>query len=59
MQQHEPNAIVRRLYHGTIEDELAFIRALEGKSERLWDLNRQLHSPPTLSSKTLTTLMER
>jgi tetratricopeptide (TPR) repeat protein len=51
IQQHEPNAIVRRLYHGTIEDELSFIRALEatyeGKSERFWDLNRQLNPPPT------------
>jgi tetratricopeptide (TPR) repeat protein len=51
IEQHEPNAIVRRLYRGTIEDELCFIRAIEatyeGESERFWSLNCQLNSPPT------------
>ncbi len=51
IQQHEPNAIVRRLYHGTIEDELCFIQAIEatyqGNSERFWELTRQINSPPT------------
>jgi len=49
--QNEPNAIVRRLYHGTIEDELCFIRMIEatyeGKSDTYWDLNQQLVLPPT------------
>lgn len=47
----EPNAIVRRLYHGTIEDELCFIRSIEatqaGNSEHFWELNKQLNPPPT------------
>jgi tetratricopeptide (TPR) repeat protein len=47
----EPNAVVRRLYHGTIEDELCFIRAIEAtyeaNSERFWELNRQINPPPT------------
>jgi hypothetical protein len=54
----EPNAIVRRLYHGTIEDELYFIRAIEatdeGNSEHSWDLNRQLNPPPTYELCTIT-----
>ncbi len=49
--QHEPNAIVRRLYHGTIEDEICFIRMIEatyeGNSDAYWKLNQQLILPPT------------
>ena len=40
--QQEPNAIVRRLYRGAIEDELCFIRKIEAtyKGNRdYWRLN--------------------
>ena len=51
IRQHEPHAIVRRLYHGTIEDELCFLRMIEatyeGKSDSYWSLNQQLNVPPT------------
>ena len=49
--QQEPNPIVRRLYHGAIEDELCFIRMIEatyeGNSDTYWRLNQQLMAPPT------------
>ena len=49
--QQEPNPIVRRLYHGAIEDELCFIRMIEatyeGNSDAYWRLNQQLMEPPT------------
>lgn len=48
---HEPNAIVRRLYHGAIEDEVCFLRMIEatyeGNIERFWELTQQLYPPPT------------
>jgi hypothetical protein len=51
IEQEEPNAVVRRLYGGTIEDELAYIRTLEatyeGESQHFWELNRELNPPPT------------
>ncbi|HYU74503.1 MAG TPA: tyrosine/phenylalanine carboxypeptidase domain-containing protein [Ktedonobacteraceae bacterium] len=51
IQRDEPNAIVRRLYHGAIEEELCFIRLFEatydGESERFWTLSRQLNEEPT------------
>ncbi|MBV9689628.1 MAG: DUF1704 domain-containing protein [Ktedonobacteraceae bacterium] len=50
--QQEPNAIVRRLYHGAIEDEVCFLRLFaatyEGDTDRFWELTRRLHPEPTL-----------
>jgi tetratricopeptide (TPR) repeat protein/transcriptional regulator with XRE-family HTH domain len=49
--QQEPNVIVRRLYHGAIEDEVCFLRLIEatyeGESERFWELSRRLNPVPT------------
>ena len=49
--QQEPNAIVRRLYRGAIEDEVCFLRQIEatyeGESERFWELSRCLYPVPT------------
>jgi tetratricopeptide (TPR) repeat protein len=49
--QHEPNAIVRRLYEGTIEEEIDFLRLIEasyeGESERFWEYNLRLNPVPT------------
>jgi len=51
IQQHEPNAIVRRLYHDTIEEEIDFLRLIEatyeGNSEKFWEYNLRLNPPPT------------
>src|SRR6266487_4370967 len=48
----EPNAIVRRLYHGAIEDEVCFLRMIEatyeGNAERFWELTQQLYPPTTI-----------
>ena len=50
--QDEPNAIVRRLYHDTIEEEIWFLRLIEatyeGNSERFWQYNLLLNPVPTL-----------
>lgn len=50
--QQEPNAIVRRLYHETIDEELWFLRLIEatyeGNSECFWHYNLQLNPLPTL-----------
>jgi tetratricopeptide (TPR) repeat protein/transcriptional regulator with XRE-family HTH domain len=47
----EPNAIVRRLYHGAIEDEVCFLRMIEATyerdRERFWALTQQLNPLPT------------
>src|SRR5260370_7051530 len=49
--QDEPNAIVRRLYHDTIEEEIDFLRLIEatyeGTSEKFWQYNLRLNPPPT------------
>jgi tetratricopeptide (TPR) repeat protein len=49
--EQEPNAIVRRLYHGAIEDEVAFLGRIEatyqGESEHFWELSRRLYPEPT------------
>src|SRR5258708_30521149 len=49
--QDEPNAIVRRLYHDTIEEEIWFLRLIEatyeGNSEKFWEYNLRLNPPPT------------
>ncbi len=51
VEQDEPNAIVRRLYQGAIEDEVCFLRMIEatyeGKSDRFQELSSQLYPPPT------------
>jgi len=48
---NEPNVVVRRLYHGAIEDELCFLRLIEatyeGTGERFWELMQQLYPQPT------------
>jgi Domain of unknown function (DUF1704) len=49
--QREPNAIVRRLYHETIEEEIYFLRMIEatydGNNEHFWECNLTLNLPPT------------
>ncbi len=49
--QEEPNAIVRRLYHGAMEEEVNFLRLIEatyeGDSEKFWAYNRRLDPEPT------------
>lgn len=52
IEQEEPNAIVRRLYHGAIEDELTFLRLIEatyeGNTETFWACNLRSFPLPTL-----------
>src|SRR5258708_3343239 len=47
----EANAIVRRLYHDTIEEEIWFLRLIEatyeGNSEKFWEYNLRLNPVPT------------
>jgi len=49
--QEEHNAIVRRLYHGAIEEEIDFLRLIEstheGNTERFWECNLRLCPLPT------------
>ncbi len=49
--QDEPNAIVRYLYQGAIEEEVCFFRLIEatyeGNTERFWELNQRLFPIPT------------
>ena len=49
--ENEPNVVVRRLYHGVIEDEVCFLRLIEatyeGEGERFWELTQQLYPRPT------------
>ncbi|HVB20547.1 MAG TPA: hypothetical protein VNG51_01195 [Ktedonobacteraceae bacterium] len=50
--QEEPNALVRFLYHGVIEDEVSFLRMIEStyekNTERFWELNQRLFPIPTV-----------
>jgi hypothetical protein len=52
IRQQEPNAIVRRLYRGVIEEELDYLRLLEatyeGNTERFWQCNLRLFPLPTV-----------
>ncbi len=47
----EPNAIVRRLYHGTIEEEIDYLRLIEatyeGNTEQFWQCNLRLLPVPS------------
>jgi tetratricopeptide (TPR) repeat protein len=49
--EQEPNAIVRRLYQDTIEEEVDFLRLIEAAyekdSERFWEYNLRLNPIPT------------
>ncbi|MBV9708538.1 MAG: hypothetical protein JO125_14160, partial [Chloroflexi bacterium] len=49
--QQEPNAIVRRFYHGALEEEVTFLRLIEAtydrSNERYWSLNLRLNPMPT------------
>jgi hypothetical protein len=51
IQRDEPHPIVRRLYHGTIEDEVAFLQMIEatyeGDNKRFLLLNCRLYPDPT------------
>ncbi|MBV9708204.1 MAG: DUF1704 domain-containing protein, partial [Chloroflexi bacterium] len=51
MSQKEPNAIVRRLYHETIEEEVYFLRMIEatyeGNNEQFWQFSRCVYPEPT------------
>ncbi len=50
--QQEPNAIVRRLYHGAIEEELDVLHLIEatyeGNTERFWECNLCVLPVPTV-----------
>jgi len=47
----EPNAIVRQLYHETIEKDVDYLRIIEatyeGNTERYWTFNQRLFQKPT------------
>ncbi len=49
--QEEPNVIVRRFYHGAIEDAMNFLRLIEatyeGDTEKFWEYNLRLNPLPT------------
>lgn len=49
--ESEPNVVVRRLYHGAIEDEVCFLRLIEAtyeaNSECFWELTQRLYPRPT------------
>ena len=49
--QQEPNAIVRRLYHEAIDEEVRTLRLIastyEGNNARFWELTRSLFPEPT------------
>ncbi len=49
--QNEPNAIVRRLYHGAIEEEVDYLHLIEatyeGDTEKYWACNLRLMPLPT------------
>lgn len=49
--REEPNAIVRRLYHETIQEELDFLRMIEatyeGNAERYWECSLRFTPSPT------------
>lgn len=49
--REEPNAIVRRLYHETIEEEIWFLRLIEatfeGSNEQFWHYNLLLNPLPS------------
>ncbi|MFL5704224.1 MAG: tetratricopeptide repeat protein [Ktedonobacteraceae bacterium] len=50
--QKEPNAIVRRLYHGAIEEEVDVLRLIEatyaGNTEQFWECNLRVLPVPTV-----------
>lgn len=56
--EQEPNAIVRGLYQGTIEEEVDFLRLIEAAyekdSERFWEYNLRLNPVPTLEEMNYT-----
>ena len=56
IRQQEPNAIIRNLYQGVIEDEVCFLRMLEatyeGNTNRFRELNQHLFSDPTSEEMT-------
>jgi len=49
--ENEPNVVVRRLYHGAIEDEVCFLRLIEatyeGEGDHFWELTQHLYPQPT------------
>lgn len=49
--QEEPNAIVRRLYHEKIEEEIWFLRMIEatyeGNNKHFWQFSRYVYPEPT------------
>lgn len=51
IEQEESNDIVRYLYHGTIEEELDYLRLIEasyeGNNEKFWMYNRRSDPEPT------------
>lgn len=51
IEREEPNAIVRQLYHGAIEDEANYLRMIEatyeGDTDRYWEFNRRIFHEPT------------
>lgn len=51
IRQQEPNAIVRRLYQGAIEEDVDYLRLIEatyeGNSERFWECNLRVFPLPS------------
>jgi hypothetical protein len=51
IRQEDPNALVRRFYHGTIMEEVNFLRLIEttyvGSNKRFWELTQLLNPIPT------------
>ncbi len=52
IQRDEPHPVVRRLYHGTIEDEIVFLQMIaatyEGDNKHFLELNCRLYPDPTV-----------
>lgn len=51
IREKEPNALVRSLYQGVIEDDVSYLRMIEatyeGNTEGFWQLSRKLFPEPT------------
>lgn len=51
IEQEEPDAIVRQLYQGAIEEEIQYLRLIEAtyekNTERFWELNQTVFHVPT------------
>jgi tetratricopeptide (TPR) repeat protein len=52
IQQQEPNAVVRHLYQGAIEEDVDYLRLIEatyeGNTERFWECNQRIFPLPNV-----------